>query len=158
MSGKDGWKRKLAYLIVEGPQWGRVYAAALETFNLPHLRCPSNPDTSPTAVSYGLNSAVAGLTAVQYKNLPADTVIVADSAGQLFDYQANGCSGSAPQTSPWSFTEVSFSSINNIRFHKEYKIFSQPLSFLKSVYKNGRIGKITSSNCTADQEIFHLWW
>jgi prepilin-type N-terminal cleavage/methylation domain-containing protein len=156
MSGKDGWKRRLAYFIVEGPQWGRAYAAATpKPYGLPHLRCPANPDTSPSAVSYGLNAGLAGISAFEYKNLGNDTVVVADSSGEVFSYDV--CPGPKSKSSPWY--EVPFALAIQTRAHKTYKLLSQPDYFLKSVDKNGRIGRVTSSNynTTKQYSFFHFW-
>jgi prepilin-type N-terminal cleavage/methylation domain-containing protein len=158
MSGKGAWQRKLAYLIVEGPQWGRAYAAAPQSFGMPHLRCPSNPDKSAAAVSYGLNSGIAGISAYAYKKLSSDTVVVADSDGVLFDYNSNGCPGPAAQPNPWGFPVISFSTIKTVRFHKHYQVLSQPDNYLKSVDMNGRIHKVTSGNCTEENVERNSWW
>ena len=145
MSGKDAWKKRLAYLIVEGPQWGKAYAAS---FGMPKLRCPSNPDTSSTQVSYGLNSGLAGMTALQYKSLGNDTVVIADAGAEVFSY--SGCNFLGSITYAGDKQPVPFSQIIDVRAHKKYKILSPAGSYLKGVDKSGQSGRITASEWIPD--------
>ncbi|MFH0828366.1 MAG: prepilin-type N-terminal cleavage/methylation domain-containing protein [Candidatus Omnitrophota bacterium] len=140
MSEKGGWKKRLAYFIVEGPKWGRAYAQA---DYLPHLRCPKNPDTSPAAISYGLRDGVANLSAAAYKLLPGNTVIIADANLGTFDYFA-GNSGNIP-SNPHS----DFNTTRATRGHKRNNITSVE-TYLKGVTKAGTTGRLTTHSFSLD--------
>jgi prepilin-type N-terminal cleavage/methylation domain-containing protein len=139
MSGKGAWQRRLAYFLVEGPQWGIAYA---QGFGMPHLRCPSNPDTSPTAISYGLNGGIAGISSLAYKNLADTVVVAADSGANIFSYPGAG----GPDYSGDSSKVIPFTEIIGSRGHKKYQVLSQSESSLRGVTKNGQKGRFTSAN------------
>jgi prepilin-type N-terminal cleavage/methylation domain-containing protein len=129
MSGKDAWKIKLAHFLVEGSQQGLAYA---NTYGLPKLRCPANPN--PSSVSYGLNSKVAGISSIAYKDLDNDTVIVADAASELFSYTgAGGVSTSLPDT---SFTPSPLNSMSETRAHKTFMPLNPAKMYFRGVTKN----------------------
>ena len=142
MSGKDAWKKRLAYLIVEGPQWGIAYA---QGYGMPKLRCPSNPDTSPIAISYGLNAGLAKITSSQYKILTDDTVVVADAEAELFSYPGCAVSGST------STSGTQISQVINTR-HKKYNVLSSPDYYLKGVNKGGQTGKARIEGWSVDTD------
>ncbi|MFH0828367.1 MAG: prepilin-type N-terminal cleavage/methylation domain-containing protein [Candidatus Omnitrophota bacterium] len=137
MSGKDGWKKQLAYFIVEGPKWGLAYA---QGYGFPHLKCPNNPDKSPTAVSYGLNLGLLNMTYAQYKALPK-VVMIADSDAALF-YYPDSCP--VPGSSIGSFPPglVSYDDMLKKRAHKRYQLLSPPEVFLEGVTEKNKTGKI----------------
>jgi len=62
------------------------------------LRCPSDNRPSQTKVSYGINTAVAGLSKAEYDNLPASTVVIADSDTAVFT-DGSSASGGSPSES-----------------------------------------------------------
>lgn len=130
MSGKDAWQRRLAYFLVEGPQWGIAYAQT--SFGMPHLRCPNNPDTSSTQISYGLNSALSGMTSILYKNLLGDVVIVADSVSTTFSYAGAG-GGTSSGGCSWT-------SVPSNRFHKKFGLLGRKEMRLLGATKDGRRG------------------
>ncbi|MCX5708027.1 MAG: prepilin-type N-terminal cleavage/methylation domain-containing protein [Candidatus Omnitrophica bacterium] len=141
MSGKDAWKIKLAYFLVNGPQRSLAYAVAgPELYGLPSLRCPDNPDknTYLTRISYGINSGVAGLTALGYKNLDDNTVIVADSRGEVFSYTGSG--GSTSSNPDSGASDFPCSEIIHSRGHKKYQVFSTPKYYLRGITKDERKG------------------
>jgi general secretion pathway protein G len=119
MQGKDAWKKRLAYFIVEAPQWGLAYA---QGFSSPRLRCPKNPDTSSTAISYGLNAALANMSSSAYNALPDSTLVVADSDTLLF-----------------SLPNPNIQQMLQARGHKKYQMASFQV-YLKGVIKGrGRV-------------------
>jgi prepilin-type N-terminal cleavage/methylation domain-containing protein len=146
--GKDGWKKRLAYLIVEGPQWGLAYA---QGYGLPHLRCPSNPNTATSAISYGLNLGIANMASAQYKALNNNTVVVADSDATLFYYPTNcpvpGFSATSTQTA--GLTD--YQSTASARAHKQYQYYGSVVTFLKGLTKNGQKGRIGQYYLTDNQ-------
>jgi competence protein ComGC len=77
---KASWKLKLARFILDWKDPGLAYAST----RFPHLRCPKNPD--PASVSYGLNRAIAGISAAAYKALAANTIIVGDADNYVADF------------------------------------------------------------------------
>ncbi|MCX5708028.1 MAG: prepilin-type N-terminal cleavage/methylation domain-containing protein [Candidatus Omnitrophica bacterium] len=137
MSGKGAWGRRLAYLIVEGPQWGLAYA---DTYGMPKLRCPCNAD--PTKPSYGINSGVAGTTSLEYKNLADNAVIVADSGGEVFTYAGGGGSGNK---SDHAFIAVPLITTMQKNPHKKFKPLGPPEYFLRGITKDEHKGTFNSS-------------
>ncbi len=141
MQGKDAWKKRIAYFIVEGPQWGLAYA---QGYGFPRLRCPSNPNTSPTAISYGLNSCLPNMTSSQYEALGNDVVTVADSDATLFSYAVTsvpGCKLSGPDK---------YDDVVKERGHKKYNVLGSPEVFLKGVTNNRDTGKIKKTKFEKD--------
>ena len=135
MSGKNAWKIRLAYFLVEGPQWGIAYA---QGFGMPNLRCPNNPDTSSTQISYGLSTALAQRDARGYKNAPDSYVVIADSVNAIFNYGAAATGGQGSTT-------CKFDGVSNARFHKKFHVGQTEL-FFKGVTKNGQKGKLISGD------------
>jgi prepilin-type N-terminal cleavage/methylation domain-containing protein len=138
MSGKGAWKKRLAYFLVEGPQWGLAYA---QGFGMPRLRCPSNPD--PSSISYGLHGGLSGMSALDYRNeilVPSGTVVVADSGAAVFYYSGAGgpvVSATKPHV-PWA-------EIIQTRAHKNFRVLTpNPELSLRGVTKAGRTGRLTS--------------
>jgi hypothetical protein len=88
---KGAWKIKLARFILQWQERGLAYAQPL---GLKHrlaggneamLTCPA--DTTPPAqggVSYGLNSALRGMTSREYRALARTTVLIGDSDSAEF--------------------------------------------------------------------------
>ncbi len=147
-SGKDGWKKQLAYFFVEGPQWGLAYA---QGYGFPHLKCPNNPDKSPTAVSYGLNLGLLNMTSAQYKALPP-VVMVADSDAGLF-YYPDSCPipGSTIGSVPPGVSLYN-EEILKRRGHKKYKLLSPPEVFLEGVTDKNKTGKIYKKKFKEDED------
>ena len=133
MNEKGAWKIRLAYFIVEGPKWGLAYAQA---DYLPRLRCPKNPDTSPTAISYGLNDSIDGISGAAYKLLPANTITIADSDSGTIDYI-----NPAGHVVPGKIAHFLESSMN--RAHKRNN-WGNIEAYLKGVDRNG--GTVRISN------------
>ena len=132
MQGKDGWKKRLAYFIAEGPQWGWVYA---QSYGMPHLRCPKNTGPSATAISYGLNLAIAGITSSAYKALPDNTVIVGDSNSYL----------GIPGVNPGALGVYDYHQFVLLRGHKRYLIMQNPDGYLKGITKGSTSGRVDYS-------------
>ncbi len=146
MRGKDAWKKWIAYFIVEGPQWGLAYA---QGYGFPRLRCPSNPNTSPTAISYGLNSCLANMTSLQYEALGDDIVTVADSDATLFSYAATsvpGCTLSGPDT---------YDDVVSKRAHKKYNVLGSPELYLKGGMKKEKTAKIKKTTVEEEERGHH---
>ncbi len=140
MSEKGAWKARLAYLIVEGPQWGLVYA---QGDYLPHLRCPKNPNISPTAISYGLNDRVTPLSVAEYKALSSNAVTIADADSGTFSYFA-GNSSNIPNN-----PNSDFNSLRELRGHKRSS-YTYTEIYLKGITKGGITGRIGSSSFCPD--------
>ncbi len=140
MNEKDGWQKRLAYFIVEGPKWGLAYA---QGDYLPHLRCPKNPNTAENAFSYGLRNSLANISAAEYKLLPANTVTIADANAGVFSYYA-GNSSNIPNN-----PSSDFNTIRESRGHKRNNILSTE-TFLKVVTKAGTTGRLNSSSFCPD--------
>jgi prepilin-type N-terminal cleavage/methylation domain-containing protein len=134
MSGKGAWKTKLAYLLVEGPQWGLAYAGI---YGLPRLRCPCNADQSKP--SYGINIEVAGISSIAYQALPDSTVIVADAAGEVFNY-----GGSVGPKYDHDFTPVGTSDVKHSNSHKKYNYYAVEY-YLRGITKNEVKGAYSTS-------------
>ncbi len=147
ISGKDGWKKQLAYFIVEGPKWGLAYA---QGYGFPHLKCPNNPDKSPTAVSYGLNLGLLNMTYAKYKTL-SGVVMIADSDAALF-YYPKSCPvpGSSIGSIPPGL--VSYDDMLKKRGHKRYQLLSPPEVFLEGVTEKNKTGKIFKKNFKEDED------
>jgi len=58
------------------------------------LRCPADTRKDQTIISYGINSKLAGMTKEAYEELPATTVIIADSNSVTF-FESTGSSDSS---------------------------------------------------------------
>lgn len=83
VSKQGGWKLKLAYFIVDLDKQGLAYAAWVEKYlgDVKHFRCPK----ATGAHSYGLNQNLINMSYEDYKNLPDDTIIIADAGGAIFN-------------------------------------------------------------------------
>jgi len=83
-----GWKLKLAYFIVDFKQRGLAYAqgawVARYVGSTKYLICPADSTPYPGGHSYGINTAVAGISAAAYKALPDNTIIICDSDTATF--------------------------------------------------------------------------
>jgi len=91
MERKDAWKAKLAYAILEWSERGLAYAAdpnflyTLAKGNIRLITCP-NAAQSPidagggaiNTPSYGINGAIAGITSLAYRAIPANTTLISD--------------------------------------------------------------------------------
>ncbi|MFH1503963.1 MAG: hypothetical protein ABIH08_01020 [Candidatus Omnitrophota bacterium] len=79
---------KLAYFLVDFNKRGAAYAQEAWLYryigNAQYLICPADPTPPPAGCSYGLNLALADISYAQYKALPEDTVILADSDTDTF--------------------------------------------------------------------------
>ncbi len=137
MSEKGGWEKRLAYFLVEGPQWGLAYA---QGYGMPKLRCPSNPN--PAAISYGLNVGLANMSAQAYKNLGDEIGIIADSGGALFQYTNVPSPQGGPSTGYYS---LSYEDLK-IRGHRLYNVLRPAENYFKIIDKGGRTGTISYSS------------
>jgi len=86
---EDAWKMKLAYAVVDWQNRSLAYAAFLRDSiargDMRLLTCPKDPAPSADHGSYGLNIKLEGITAVAYRNLPADTILIAESINATFN-------------------------------------------------------------------------
>lgn len=142
MQAHDSWKLRLAYLIVEGPQWGLAYAQGSR--RLPYLRCPSNPNTAAGAISYGLNKCVVNLSSAEYKTLAETVITVADSETPVFYYtitSLGGCSGTD-----------TYDATVKVRGHKKFNILSSPETYLKGEMKNAKNAKVKKTEVEVDDD------
>ncbi len=81
---KGAWKTKLAYFITNLDRGRVVFAQEGYWSEVMLLACPKDDTPPPDGYSYGINQAVAGLSLVDYGDLDADTIIIADSDTELF--------------------------------------------------------------------------
>jgi prepilin-type N-terminal cleavage/methylation domain-containing protein len=84
----DTWRIRLARFIVEQEEKGLAYAFLADTLargNLKIITCPK--DTTPPSAggrSYGINSAIANISADAYRALPDTTLVIADCENATF--------------------------------------------------------------------------
>jgi len=82
------WSLKLAYAIVDFNKRGLAYAqgAWVDRYlgDLKYFRCPSDNTPPPDGYSYGLEQSLAAMPYADYKALPEDTLVVADSDTSTF--------------------------------------------------------------------------
>ena len=84
MKGKDAWKRKLAYFIVDQKRKGLAYASSFMSTVLKGqnnlLLCPSDTRAMDSAnkISYAYNSKVKGATTTEYDSIALNEPIIVD--------------------------------------------------------------------------------
>jgi len=129
---KGGWRIKLAYFIVGQQEKGLAYAGLFTddlTRGTPNLRrCPA---AAAGTRSYGLNSAIKGLTSRQYRDLDRATLTAGDSAAVEF-------AGEADLTDR----------------HRRYRILAETKAFALAATKGGEIREVKLSIKDKDTEGF----
>jgi type II secretory pathway pseudopilin PulG len=134
---EKSWKIKLAYFIVNFNK-GKVAFAQNYWQEMTKLKCPADDSPPPAGHSYGLNQALVDMSLSDFKNLPDNTVIIADSNNSTFPPVASR--------------------------HNEHKLFevnhySQEISKGGTIYKPGKKavdggatkGKIPGTGATKDE-------
>ncbi|MDD5669910.1 MAG: prepilin-type N-terminal cleavage/methylation domain-containing protein [Candidatus Omnitrophica bacterium] len=120
LSGKDAWKIKLAFIIVDWKEHGIAHAAFLKDDvargNITLVTCPMDlTGPSKGGISYGVNASLANMSSIDYRKLPPATVLIGDSDSATF----SGVDGLA-------------------RRHKQYSFFS-PQPYYQAVTKEGSL-------------------
>jgi prepilin-type N-terminal cleavage/methylation domain-containing protein len=81
---------RLAYFLVDFDQRGLVYAKGgwIKRYigELKYFICPKDETPPPSGYSYGIYRDVANISWEEYKDLPANTIVIADSDTPVFDY------------------------------------------------------------------------
>jgi prepilin-type N-terminal cleavage/methylation domain-containing protein len=127
---KGAWKIKLAYFILDWQKRGFAYAAFLKDGiakgDVTLITCPSD-NTSPAAggVSYGINSALAGISSQEYRLMPGGTLLMGDCDSTVF-YDPSGLS----------------------KPHG-HQVFFSVTKYAQGVIKEGDIVKVEESTITA---------
>ncbi|MCF7873532.1 MAG: prepilin-type N-terminal cleavage/methylation domain-containing protein [Candidatus Omnitrophica bacterium] len=80
---EDRWKIDLAYLIVNIDK-GKLAFAQGSWDDMISLTCPADDTPPPQGHSYGINKNIANMSLEDFKKLPEDTIIVADSNNPTF--------------------------------------------------------------------------
>ena len=109
LKGKGAWKIRLAYSIVGWEQRGLAYAGLLNDLvkgDVSMLSCPADPTpANKGGRSYGMSSALIGMTYQQYQNLPANTLLIGDCENATF---AGATQLSANHKHPKLFTATNY--------------------------------------------------
>lgn len=89
LHGRGGWRIKLALFILDVHRANSAYAQgvavvsfkdAIAKGDINLITCPmDNTPPGDGGISYGINQSILGLTAVQYRNVDGNIVIIADN-------------------------------------------------------------------------------
>ncbi|MCM8795262.1 MAG: prepilin-type N-terminal cleavage/methylation domain-containing protein [Candidatus Omnitrophica bacterium] len=71
---KDAWKIKLAYFILELQEKSLAFAVPLANILGGRFVCPKDKNPSATHGSYGINAALVGMTAADYRKFEGLTI------------------------------------------------------------------------------------
>jgi hypothetical protein len=84
MKKPGAWKLKLAYFIIGLEQGDLAYAGVMQDITRQDINLRKCPANLSGGVSYGINSAIKGLSSVDYSNISSGTVLIGDSDSPEF--------------------------------------------------------------------------